>query len=102
MRDGNVNKGVYGRYSNEIILIADWAAINQLDWFAPFGLEKYGEFKVPLEDENKIRHKKQMKEGRWMDILKNSHNVAVFDQVGPHGCAHICDIFTYSPLDKKY
>jgi hypothetical protein len=58
-------------------LIADWAAINQSDWLAPFGLEKYGEFKVALEDENKTRHQKQMKAG-WMDILKNSTNVAVF------------------------
>jgi hypothetical protein len=40
MRDGIVNKGVYGRYCNDIILIADWAAINQSDWFTPFGLEK--------------------------------------------------------------
>jgi hypothetical protein len=79
MRDGIVDKGVYGRYyCNNIILIADWAAINQSNWFTPFGLAKYGKFKVALEDENKIRHKKQMKAG-WMDILKNSHNVAVFD-----------------------
>jgi hypothetical protein len=78
MRDGILDKGVYRRYCNKIILIADWAAINQLDCFTPFGLEKSGKFKVPLEDKNKIRRQKRMKEG-WMDILKNSHHVAVFD-----------------------
>ncbi len=42
MQDGIVDKGVYGRYANEIILLADWASHNQSDWFTPFGLKKYG------------------------------------------------------------
>ncbi len=33
MRDGIVDKGVYARYCNDIILLADWAAVNQLVWF---------------------------------------------------------------------
>jgi hypothetical protein len=45
MRDGIVDKGVYVRYCNDIILLADWAAVNQLDCFTPFGLEKYSELK---------------------------------------------------------
>jgi heme-binding NEAT domain protein len=58
-------------------LIADWAAINQSDWFTPFGLEIYCEFKVALEDKNKTRHQLRTKAG-WTDILKNSKNVGVF------------------------
>jgi hypothetical protein len=78
MRDGIVDKGVYGRYANEIILLADWASQNQSDWFTPFGLEKYGVLKVPLEDETKTVHRKRMKSG-WIALLKNSNNVALFD-----------------------
>jgi hypothetical protein len=74
MRDGIVDRGVYARYCNDIILLADWAAVNQLDWIPPFGLEKYSE----LKDETKFVHRKQTKT-RWMAILKDSHNVAVFD-----------------------
>ena len=58
MRDGIVDKGVYARYCNDIILLADWAAVNQSDWFTPFGLEKYSELKVLLEDESKFVHQK--------------------------------------------
>jgi hypothetical protein len=54
MRDGIVDKGVYARYCNDIILLADCAVVNQLDWFTPFGLEKYSEVKVRLEDETKF------------------------------------------------
>ncbi len=58
MQDGIVDKGVYGRYANEIILLADWASQNQSDWFTSFGLVKYSEFKVPLEDETNSCHQK--------------------------------------------
>jgi hypothetical protein len=78
MRDGIVDKSVYARYCNDIILIADWAAGNQSNWFTPFGLQKYTELKVPLEDETKFAHQKRTKAG-WMAILKDSNNVAVFD-----------------------
>jgi hypothetical protein len=78
MRDGIVDKGVYGRYANEIILLADWASVNQSDWFTEFGLKQYGMFKVALEDKNKREHQKRMKAG-WIALLKNLNNVALFD-----------------------
>jgi hypothetical protein len=78
MRDGIVDKGVYARYCNYIILVADWAAVNQPDWFTPFGFEKYSELKESVKDKTKFVHQKQTKAG-WMVMLKNSHNVAVFD-----------------------
>jgi hypothetical protein len=56
MRDGIVDKGVYVRYCNDIILLTDWAAVNQPDWFTPFGLEKYSQLKVLLEEETKFVH----------------------------------------------
>ncbi len=63
MRDGIVDKGVYGRYANEMLLLADWSANNQLDWFTPVGFEKYTELKVPAEDESRTAHRKRMKAG---------------------------------------
>ncbi len=49
-----------------------------MDWFTPVGFEKYTELKVPAEDESSTVHQKLMKAG-WIDALKNSNNVALFD-----------------------
>jgi hypothetical protein len=67
MRDGIVDKGVYARGEcNAIILLRDWAGVNQLDWFTPFGLEKYSKLKVPLKMRASLSIKNEQKQDGWL------------------------------------
>jgi hypothetical protein len=71
MEDGIVDKGVYSKYCNKVILFAAWIHAIQASWFTKFGMGKYEELLVLREGKNKKACHKRIKE-EWMMMLRNA------------------------------
>jgi hypothetical protein len=84
MEDGIVNKGVYSKYCNEVILFAAWIHGHQASWFTQFGKTKYDELLVLQEGENQRQRRTQIKD-EWMTMLRNArHNPIInVDSITP-------------------
>jgi hypothetical protein len=71
MEDGIVDKGVYSKYCNEVMLFADWIHGHQASWFTEFGQMKYDGLLVLQEGENRKQRRKRIKD-KWMTMLRNA------------------------------
>ena len=77
MVEGVVDQSVSNKYINEILLLMDWAFVNQQDWLPEEVLSAYPTITRQMIDENYTHCRKRIKDHYTM-LLNNAKNVPVF------------------------
>lgn len=77
MVEGVVDQGVGSKYVNEILLLMDWAFLNQRNWLCEEILNEYPTINRQMVDENYTQSRRRIKE-HYTTLLRNAKNVPVF------------------------